>query len=125
MMNGPQKMPAKSHPVLVVLGGAIKSAPSSPFRSPTPFSPLWIRQMDTWGAWKPVPLCLLFDQQYVLFCLFSLLFSPFPSSLFQRPPFSTTIAKRKARADELEAQAVSTGYKKGAYQEKDSSRDNG
>jgi hypothetical protein len=35
------------------------------------------------------------------------------------------MAKRKATAEELEAQAESNGYKRGAYREKDSTRDNG
>ncbi len=39
--------------------------------------------------------------------------------------FSTITAKRKATAEELEAQAESNGYKRGAHREKDSTRDNG
>jgi hypothetical protein len=35
------------------------------------------------------------------------------------------MAKRKATAEELEAQAESNGYKRGAHREKDSTRDNG
>jgi hypothetical protein len=35
------------------------------------------------------------------------------------------MAKRKATAEELEARAESNGYKRGAYREKDSTRDNG
>jgi hypothetical protein len=35
------------------------------------------------------------------------------------------MAKRKATAEELEAQAESNGYKRGAHYEKDSTWDNG
>jgi len=35
------------------------------------------------------------------------------------------MAKRKATADELEAQTESNGYKRGVHREKDSTRDNG
>jgi hypothetical protein len=50
---------------------------------------------------------------------FSLLL-PLPTAAF-----STIMAKRKATAEELEAQAKSNGYKRGARREKDSTRDNG
>jgi hypothetical protein len=77
-------------------------------------------------AWKPVPSCLQFDQQRVLSHFFSLLLPP-PSSLLPPPTaaFSTTMAKRKATAEELEAQAESNGYKRRTHREKDSTRDNG
>src|SRR5947209_20604586 len=54
---------------------------------------------------------------------FPLLLSPSPSS--QRLPSLPIMAKRKARAEELEAQAESNGYKREAHREKDSTRDNG
>jgi hypothetical protein len=55
------------------------------------------------------------------------LLSRFFSLLLPLPTaaFSTTMAKRKATAEELEAQAESNGYKRGAHREKDSTRDNG
>jgi hypothetical protein len=49
---------------------------------------------------------------------FSLL--PLPTAAF-----STIMAKRKATAEELEARAESNGYRRGAYREEDSTRDNG
>jgi hypothetical protein len=60
-----------------------------------------------------------FDQQRVL--------SRFFSSLLSLPTaaFSTTMVRRKATAEELEAQAESNGYKRGAHREEDSTRDNG
>jgi hypothetical protein len=70
-------------------------------------------------AWEPVPSCLQFDQQRVPSRFFSLLL-PLPTAVF-----STIMAKRKATAEELEARAESNGYKRGAYREKDSTRDNG
>src|SRR5204862_6009596 len=63
-------------------------------------------------AWKPVPSCLQFDQQRVLSRFFSLLL-PLPTTAF-----STTMAKRKATAEELEAQAESNGYKRGGRTER-------
>jgi hypothetical protein len=39
--------------------------------------------------------------------------------------FSTTMAKRKATAEELEARAESNGYKRRTYREEDNTRDNG
>jgi hypothetical protein len=38
---------------------------------------------------------------------------------------STTMGKRKATAEELDAQAESNGYRRGAHREKDSARDDG
>ena len=35
------------------------------------------------------------------------------------------MAKRKATAEELDARAESNGYRRGAHQEEDSTRDNG
>jgi hypothetical protein len=67
----------------------------------------------------PVPPCLQFDQQHMLSRFFSLLFS-LPTAAF-----STIMAKRKATAEELEAQAKSNGYKRETHREKDSTRDNG
>jgi hypothetical protein len=55
----------------------------------------------------------------VLSRFFSLLL-PLPTAAF-----STIMAKRKATAEELEAQAESNGYKRGTHREKDSTRDNG
>jgi hypothetical protein len=49
---------------------------------------------------------------------FSLL--PLPTAAF-----STIMAKRKATIEELEAQAESNDYKRGANREKDSTRNNG
>jgi hypothetical protein len=69
--------------------------------------------------WMPVPSCPQFDQQRVLSRFFSLLL-PLPKAAF-----STIMAKRKATAEELEAQAESNGYKRGAHREKDSTRDTG
>jgi hypothetical protein len=74
-------------------------------------------------AWKPVPSCLQFDQQRVLSrfsSLLLLLLLPLPTAAF-----STIMAKRKATAEELEARAEFNGYKRGAYREKDSTRDSG
>jgi hypothetical protein len=70
-------------------------------------------------AWKPVPPCPQFDQQRVLSRFFSLLLS-LPTAAF-----STIMAKRKTTVEELEARAESNGYRRGAYREKDSTRDNG
>jgi hypothetical protein len=70
-------------------------------------------------AWKPVPSCLKFDQQCLLSRFFSLLL-PLPTVAF-----STTMAKRKATAEELEAQTNLAAIREGAYREKDSTRDNG
>lgn len=54
-----------------------------------------------------------------VFCL-----APFPALLaLPTAAFSTVIAKRKVTAEELLARAESNGYKRGAYQEKDSTRD--
>jgi hypothetical protein len=46
-------------------------------------------------------------------------------SLFLAPPgaFSTVMAKQKTTAKELLARAESNGYKREAYREKDSARD--
>jgi hypothetical protein len=55
----------------------------------------------------------------VLSRFFSLLL-PLPTAAF-----STIMAKRNATAEELEAQAESNGYKRGAHREKDSARDDG
>jgi hypothetical protein len=55
----------------------------------------------------------------VLSRFFSLLL-PLPTAAF-----STIMAKRNATAEELEAQAKSNGYKRGAHREKDSARDDG
>jgi hypothetical protein len=86
----------------------------------TPFFTLYWAPTDRYlRAWKPVPSCLQFDQQRPLSHFFSLLL-PLPTAAF-----STTMAKRKATAEELEAQAESNGYKRGAHREKDSTRDNG
>ncbi len=86
----------------------------------TPFFTLFWAPTDRYlRAWKPVPSCLQFDQQRLLSRFFSLLL-PLPTAAF-----STTMAKRKATAEELEAQAESNGYKRGAHREKDSTRDNG
>jgi hypothetical protein len=38
--------------------------------------------------------------------------------------FSTTMAKRKATAEKLDAQAKSNGYERGVHRKKDSTRDN-
>jgi hypothetical protein len=70
-------------------------------------------------AWKFVLSCPQFDQQRVLSRFFSL-FLPLPTAAF-----STIMAKRKATAEELEARAESNGYRRGAYREEDSTRDNG
>jgi hypothetical protein len=70
-------------------------------------------------AWKPVSSCLQFDQQCLLSRFFSLLL-PLPTAAF-----STTMAKRKATAEELKVQAESSGCKRRVYREKDSTRDNG
>ena len=59
-------------------------------------------------AWKPVPSCPQFDQQRVLSRFFSLLLLPTAA-------FSTIMAKRNATAEELEAQAESNGYRRGAH----------
>jgi hypothetical protein len=64
-------------------------------------------------VWKPV------DQLRVLSRFFSLLLS---SSPLRTAAFSATMPKRKATAEELEAQAESNGYRKGVYREKDSVR---
>jgi hypothetical protein len=55
----------------------------------------------------------------VLSRIFSLLL-PLPTAAF-----STIMTKRKAAAEELEARPESNGYKRGAHQEKDNTRDNG
>ena len=70
-------------------------------------------------AWKPVPLYLQFHQQRALSRFFSLLL-PLPTAAF-----STIITKRKATAEELEAQAESNGYKRERHREKDNTRYNG
>jgi hypothetical protein len=49
---------------------------------------------------------------------FTLLFLPTAAS-------STVMGKRKATVEELEAQAESNGYERGAHREKDSVRDDG
>jgi len=74
------------------------------------------------GTWMPVPQCLQFDQQRMLSRFFSLLLPPSPSS---NGCLLTIMAKRKATAEELEAQVESNGYKRGAHREKDGTRDNG
>src|SRR5271155_1184934 len=82
----------------------------------TPFFTLFWAPTDRYlRAWKPVPSCLQLDQQRVLSRFFSLL----PTAAF-----STIMAKRKATAEELGARAESNGYKRGAHQEKDGTRDN-
>jgi hypothetical protein len=71
-------------------------------------------------AWKPVPPCPTFRSA-------TRAFPPLLPPSFPLPTaaFSTTMARRKATAEELEAQAESNGYKRGAHREKDSTRDNG
>jgi hypothetical protein len=74
-------------------------------------------------VWKPVPVCLQFDQQRVL-SRFFLPPSPSFSLLLPLPTAAFTImAKQKATTEELEARAESNGYKRGAHREKDSTRD--
>ena len=92
---------------------------ANPFQVSQPLRLALVDPTDRYlRAWKPVPSCLQFDQQRVLSRFFSLLL-PLPTAAF-----STIIAKRKATAEELGA-AESNGYKRGAYREKDSTRDNG
>ena len=64
-------------------------------------------------VWKPV------DQLRVLSRFFSLLL-PLPTATF-----STTMAKRKVTAEELEARAESNGHRRETHREKDSARDDG
>src|ERR1700733_7875584 len=68
-------------------------------------------------AWKPVPPCPQFDQLRVLSHFFSLLLPLLTAAS------STIMAKRKATAEELEAQAESNAYRRGADREKESARD--
>jgi hypothetical protein len=65
-------------------------------------------------TWKPIPSCILISNACLL--------PPSPSS---NGRLLHTMARRKATAEELEAQAKSNGYKRGAHREKDSTRDNG
>jgi hypothetical protein len=77
-------------------------------------------------AWKPVPSCLQFDQQLVLFPLllppspsFSLLLPPSPSfSLFQRPPFPPSWRNEKPRLSSWELEPNPTAIREGHTERK-------
>src|SRR5436305_12325138 len=62
-------------------------------------------------AWKPVPSCLQFDQQRVLF---PLLLPPSPSfSLFQRPPSPLSWRNEKPRLSSWELEPNPTAIREG------------
>src|SRR5436305_9587183 len=85
-----------------------------------PAQPLRLALVDPTGrylrAWKPVPSCLQFNQQRVLFPLLLPLSPSF--SLFQRPPSPPSWRNEKPRLSSWELEPNPTAIKEGCTERK-------